>query len=97
MLDLSTEQDAVLLPVKIIPGASRTGYIGEWDGRARFAVSAPPEKGKANKAIVVYLAKLLGIRKRDVTIVSGLTSPQKTVRIAQIGEDAVRQALRDPE
>lgn len=97
MLDLSTEQDAVLLPVKIIPGASRTRYVGEWDGRAKLAVSAAPEKGKANKAVIVHLAKLLGVRKRDVTIVSGLTSPQKTVRIAQIGEDALRQALRNAE
>jgi len=93
MLDLTALNNAVLLRVKIVPGSSRTRCLGLWGGRARIAVAAPPEKGKANKAVVVFLADLLGVRKGDVSIVSGNTTPQKTVRIERVTEAAVRAAL----
>jgi len=96
MLDLTTEENAVLLRIKVVPGASRTRCVGEWSGRARLAVAAPPEKGKANKAVVAFLADLLGVRKADVSIVSGSTSPRKTIRIAGASPADVRAAL-EPE
>ncbi len=94
MLQITTEQDAVLLPVKVVPGASRTAFVGEWDGRAKLTVAAPPEKGKANKEIESYVAKLLGLRRREVSVVRGLTTPLKTIRIEGITVDAVRAALK---
>lgn len=83
----------MLLPVKVVPGASRTKYMGEWQGRARFAVAAPPEKGKANEALVKALAKLLCLDRRRVSVVVGATSPLKTVRIEGMAGEAVRAAL----
>ena len=88
------EGEAVLLPVKVVPGASRTRFLGEQGGRARVGVAAPAEKGKANAALVAFLAKLLAVRKRDVTVVAGLTFPLKTIRIEGITVDAVRAALQ---
>ena len=94
MLKLTAEQNAVLVPVKAVPGASRTRYLGSWQQRARIAVAAAPEKGKANKAIIEFLAGLLSVRKRDVTIVAGHTSPLKTIRIERVTPEAVRTALQ---
>ena len=94
MLDLTTEKNAVLLPVKVVPGASRTRFLGELDGRARISLAAPPQKGKANQALVAFLAKLLGVRKRDVTVATGHKSPVKTVRIERVTSDTVRAALQ---
>ncbi len=94
MLELGGEENAVLLPVKVVPGASRTRYLGEYDKRARIAVAAPPEKGKANKAVIALLADLLGVRKRDVTIVAGATSAVKTIRIKGVTVETVRTALQ---
>ena len=94
MLQLTLEGEAVLLPVKVVPGASRTRCVGEWEGRARIAVAAAPEKGKANAALAAFLAKLLSVRKRDVVVVTGHTSPLKTIRIDRVSADAVRAALR---
>ncbi|MGB2984455.1 MAG: DUF167 domain-containing protein [Phycisphaerae bacterium] len=94
MLNLVVEGDAVLLPVKIVPGASRTRYVGEWGERAKLAVAAPPEKGKANKALISFLAKLLAVRKSNVTVVAGRTSSVKIIRIERVTADAVRAALR---
>ena len=94
MLQLTLVGEAVLLPVKVVPGASRTRCLGEWEGRARIAVAAAPEKGKANAALAAFLAKLLSVRRRDVVVVAGHTSPLKTIRIEQVSADAVRAALQ---
>ena len=94
MLELTLEGEAVLLPVKVVPGASRTRCVGEWEGRARIAVSAAPAKGKANAALAAFLARLLSVRKRDVVVVTGHTSFLKTIRINRVSADAVRAALR---
>ncbi|MFH1108753.1 MAG: DUF167 family protein [Planctomycetota bacterium] len=94
MLQLTLVGEAVLLPVKVVPGASRTRCLGEWEGRARIAVAAAPEKGKANAALAAFLAKLLSVRRRDVVVVAGHTSPLKTIRIERVSADAVRAALQ---
>ncbi len=83
-----------MLPVKVVPGASRTRYLGEWRQRARIAVASPPEKGKANETLITYLAGLFGIRKRDVSVIRGLTSPEKTVRIERVSLEVINAALQ---
>ena len=93
MLDIDSEENAVVLRVKVVPGASRTRYLGELGEQAKIAVAAAPEKGKANKELIAYLAEILGAPKRDITIVSGHAAPQKKVRIANVTEDALRAAL----
>lgn len=93
MLDVTSEDNAVLVPVKVVPGASKTRYMGLWNGRARIAVAAAPERGKANKAIVSFLADLFGVRRRDVTIVGGHGSRLKTIRIEGVDSGAARATL----
>ena len=94
MLNISESQGAVLLPVKIVPGAKRTKFLGEWQGRARIAVAAPPEKGKANEAVLEFLAGLLGVHERRLSVVAGHTNPLKTIRIDGVAANAVASALQ---
>ncbi len=49
------------------------------DGQVKIRLSAPPEKGKANAALVAYLAKVLSVKKSAVRIVSGTISPIKQI------------------
>jgi len=93
MIDCSSDGDDVLIAVKVVPGASRTEIVGEWDGRLKIAVAAPPEKGKANQAIAKLLAEWLGVRRRNVTVIRGQASPLKTIRIEGARLEAVRTAL----
>ena len=83
----------MLVKVKVVPGASRTRIAGTWQDRLKIAVAAPPEKGRANDALCRHLAKLLRIRKQDVTIVAGEMNPQKTIRIDRSTIAAVREML----
>jgi uncharacterized protein len=66
-----------ILTVRAQPGAKRSAIVGEHDGSLRIAVIAPPEKGKANQAIVELLAGTFGLSKSSVKLLSGQTSRQK--------------------
>ncbi|MBI4719307.1 MAG: DUF167 domain-containing protein [Planctomycetes bacterium] len=93
MLDLRADDGGVIIAVKVVPGASATRLAGRWENRAKITVAAPAEKGKANEALAAFLAKLLGVRKRDVEVIAGHTTPLKSVRVTGISVEAARQTL----
>jgi uncharacterized protein len=82
-----------ILGVKVVPGSSRTAIAGLWNGMLKVKVAAPPEKGKANKALVEFLAASLGLKGKDVAVVSGETNPVKHVEIAGHIEASVLEEL----
>jgi hypothetical protein len=70
-----------LLPVRVVPRAGRTGLDGVRDGALLVRLTAPPVEGAANSALIACLADWLGLSKTAITLVSGATSRQKTLRI----------------
>ncbi len=79
------------LSLKVIPKSSRNRVVGWVGERLKVQVTAPPERGKANDAVVELLAEALGLSKKQVRIVAGETSPLKTVEVD--GEDALLSKL----
>lgn len=75
----------VLIRVKAVPGASRDEIAGVIGDRLKVRVTAPPEDGKANKAICAVIARAAGVKAKQVTIEQGGSSARKTVRVAQGG------------
>ena len=72
------------LRVKVIPKSAKTelaGYLP--DGTWKVKIAAPPEKGRANRALCEFLAEKLGVAKSKVRIVSGETASLKRVRVEQ--------------
>lgn len=78
---LREESGAIVLALHVQPGAKRTGAAGEHGGALRIRLAAPPVDGKANAELVRFLADAFGVPQRQVAIVRGETSRQKTVRI----------------
>jgi uncharacterized protein (TIGR00251 family) len=74
----------VVFTAKIVPGSSRTVVAGTLEDMIKIRVAAPPEKGKANQALIVFLAQELGVKRNAVEILSGHTNPVKQVRVAGI-------------
>ncbi len=73
---------AVTVEVKVQPKARRLAVLGTGtDGRLRIAVTAAPEDGKANRAVIDVLAKSLGVPARTIEVIAGATSREKTLRI----------------
>ncbi len=83
----------VLLPVKIVPGASRSKVAGVLDGMLKVAVAAAPEKGQANKALIELLAAVLKVPQRSISIERGHTSPRKVVLLEGLTSQQVCRAL----
>jgi uncharacterized protein (TIGR00251 family) len=70
----------VVIEVKVIPGA-RKNNIEESEGLYRVYLTAPPVDGKANKALINFLAEHFGRRKSEIEIIKGLKSRMKTIKI----------------
>ncbi len=85
--------DAVLLHLKVVPGSSRNALAGVLGSRLKVKVAAAPEKGRANAAVVAFLAKTLEIAESAITLVKGQTSPEKTVRIRGVAMDVIKKRL----
>ncbi len=96
MIVLHETEGGVLLPVKVVPGASRTRRLGELGGRLKVAVTCPPEGGKANKALVAWIARQLGVARSAVTVEAGHTSPHKTLRVTGVTSERIRRSLGIP-
>ena len=77
MVHLQRNAAGTILPVRAQPGARRNAVLGEHDGALRVAVTAAPDKGKANQAIVELLSSAFGIPKSAVELVGGASSRQK--------------------
>ena len=74
--------DACTLSLKVVPRSSRNLVVGVEQGFLKIKLQAPPVEGAANEAVVEFLAGLLEIPKRSITLVSGQASRHKVVRIA---------------
>jgi uncharacterized protein (TIGR00251 family) len=72
---------ALLLSLHVQPGAARTEVAGTHGGALKVRLAAPPVDGKANAALLRFLAAAFGVPLRQVTLVRGETSRQKVVRV----------------
>ena len=69
------------LPVRAQPGARRNGIVGIHQGSLKVAVTAPPEDGKANRALIETLAQELGLKRSQVELIKGQGNREKTFLI----------------
>jgi len=79
--------------LKVVPGAARDAVVGAYGDRIKVRVTAPPESGRANKAVLALLAATLGVPLQDLVLVRGASSPQKTVAVAGLDAAAVTRRL----
>lgn len=94
---LQTDPDdagGCLLHIKAVPGARRDEIAGPLGERLKVRVSAPPEGGKANKAICALVAERLGVRAAIVNVLRGQTSAEKTLRIGGMRPEAANARLQ---
>ena len=71
----------LVLDVRVQPRASRSEIAGLHGGRLRIRLQAPPVDGKANAALVEFVAALFAVPRARVTIEHGLTGRDKRLRL----------------
>jgi uncharacterized protein (TIGR00251 family) len=83
------------LPVRVHPGARTNAVTGVHDGALKISLTTPPTDGRANDALIAFLAERLRIPRSRISLVSRATSRSKTLRIT--GKSAAEvQAALDP-
>ncbi len=79
--------------VRVIPRSSKEGVAGFEGGVVRIRLNAPPVEGKANDALVRFLAKALGVPRSRVTLVTGERGRSKIVRVSGVTREDLMAAL----
>ena len=92
--DAHLREDAVRFSVRLQPQASATGVAGLQGASLKIRVTAPPVDGMANDALIDFLSQSLDTAKRNVSIVSGLSSRTKVVEVRGVDLKAVQQLAR---
>ena len=92
-MNLREDEQGLVVDVLVQPRAGRP-RIGPIHGdRLKVAVTAPPVDGAANEAVVELFARALGVPRRDVEVVSGLSSRRKSVRLRGVTRTALEAIL----
>ena len=93
MIEIAQSDGFITFRIRGVPRASRSERVGEIDGAIKVTIASPPVDGAANAEVIKLFAKMLGIAKSSVEIVSGQTSKSKQIRITGINADQLRNAL----
>lgn len=86
-------QSLVSISVRVYPNAAGNEVAGFSDGVFQVKVAAPPVQGKANRELVAFLGKALGISKNRVSITRGHTTRNKLITIDGLSEADVERRL----
>jgi uncharacterized protein len=93
MIAITDHAEGCVLPVRAQPGARKTAVLGEQGGALKVAVTAPPEDGRANKALTEAIREVLGLRRSQVELMSGETSRDKRFLIRGVKRDELEGIL----
>ncbi len=77
MIAITAHPEGCILAVRAQPGARKNGVLGEHAGALKLAVTAPPDRGRANQALLELLRGLLAVKRSQVELVRGGTSHAK--------------------
>jgi uncharacterized protein (TIGR00251 family) len=89
-------RDGVILDVRVIPRARRSGLAGLRDNALLVRLTAPPLEGAANSELIEVLAEVFGIPKRRVSIVAGEHSRTKRVLLKGVDVSTVQSRIERP-
>lgn len=93
-LKLTETPGGIILPVKVVPGSSRTRLAGLLGDALKINIAAAPEKGKANKELVRFLADFFELPKSVISVANGEHNVRKEILIGQIDLQTLKTKLQ---
>ena len=92
-LKITEAGGGVTFAVRVVPRASKNEIVGVHGDALKVRLTAPPVEGRANEALIAFLARRLGVRKSQVEIVAGATSRRKMIRVIGLLAQEVGERL----
>jgi len=89
MIAITDHAEGWVLPVRAQPGARKNAVTGEHSGALKVYVTAPPQDGRANEALVELLIEVLGVKRSQVEFIGGHSSRDKRFLIRGIKKDTL--------
>ena len=96
MLDITERDGTLFLRVRLQPKASANALAGEFKGGLKVKVTAAPERGKANRAAIIFLAGLIGVKRSAIRLVHGERSRNKLFSVSGLRRDELLGRLGLP-
>jgi uncharacterized protein (TIGR00251 family) len=93
ILAIRETPDGCTLPVRVHPGAKHDAINGTHDGALKVSLTTPPTDGRANAALIEFLADRLNVPRARVTLLTGAASRTKTLRIVGLTQNEVEEKL----
>ena len=93
-LTLRATASGCTLNVRVHPGARRNAITGTHDGALKISLTTPPTDGRANAALIAFLAETLNTPRAAITLTTGATSRTKTLHLEALTPDALTTALQ---
>ncbi len=81
-INLRDTPDGCVVPVRVHPGAKRNAVTGVHDGALKISLTTPPTDGRANDALIGFIAERLRVPRAGIMLLTGATSRSKTLRVA---------------
>jgi uncharacterized protein len=81
------------LRLRVAPGATRPGIVGRHGDAWKVRVTAPPESGKANDAVLRLLAETLDVPRADLELAAGSTSRDKVVTLVGLSTETAEARM----
>ena len=91
--DMEMDKDEARISVHVQPNAKRNEIVGLENGFLRVRITAQPVKNKANKQLIEFLSKQLGVSKSRIVIEKGEASKRKTVMVEGLSRSEVIERL----
>jgi uncharacterized protein len=92
-ITLRDSPNGCMLPVRVHPGARKNDITGVHDGALKISLTTPPTDGRANEALIAFIAARLHIPRSRIAILTGTTSRSKILSIASLSAAEVRARL----
>jgi uncharacterized protein (TIGR00251 family) len=93
MIDFSEKDSTITFKVQVVPRASLSEVIGEYNGALRVRIAAPPVDGAAYAELVRTLSRAFGVKRAAIDIISGQASRTKQVRVSGISQVDLQNLL----
>lgn len=90
---MTETKDGIVLTIRVVPRASKNEITGELGDALKIRLQAPPVEGKANKALIQFLADTLDLPRNRISILSGDTGRNKRILLTGITRQAAMAVL----
>jgi uncharacterized protein (TIGR00251 family) len=91
---LKAHEDGIILRVKVTPNSSRNALVSGQGDHLSVKLTSPPVEGKANKQLLKFIGKKLGVPPSSIIVLRGHSSREKVLFVPGIDEDCALDKLR---